>query len=110
MNTNTPKSADEPTTIGGRIKQLREARDYSQLELGQQVHVDKSTVSRWENGKLRPNPDIVAALANLFGVTTVFLLYGRNTDESNGSILDLNGLTYYQIDLVKKLVAELRGC
>ena len=110
VNNSTNSTAFEPSTIGERIKALRKKKGYTQERLGSEVHSDKTVVSRWEKGEKIPNSDAVTALAQLFGVTTFFLLYGRSIDTAD-NLLDLNGLTYYQIDLVKKLVEELRsGC
>ena len=99
-----------PSTIGQRIRALRKRRGISQDVLSGFLCVDKSTVSRWETEKLQPDPDMIEALAEKFEVTPYFLMFGRN-NEAAANFLDLNGLSLYQIDLVKKLVEELRkGC
>ena len=86
MNTKikTKTEVTEPTTIGERIKALRKKKGISQKVLADFISIDKSVVCNWETGKRPPNRDYLD---------------------------DLNGLTLYQIDIVKKLVAELRrGC
>ncbi len=41
---------------------LREALGLTQHELGREIGRDKLTVSRWERGTLRPNPEALARL------------------------------------------------
>lgn len=112
MNTKIKTKAEvtEPTTIGERIKALRKKKGISQKVLADFISIDKSVVCNWETGKRPPNRDYLDALSDYFGVTPYFLMYGRKND-AEANLLDLNGLTLYQIDIVKKLVAELRrGC
>jgi len=49
----------------GFIMALREALGLTQLEFGEQLGVDKMTVSRWERGTLRPSAASLEALENL---------------------------------------------
>lgn len=49
----------------GYVTALREAMGLTQAELGEQIGVDKMTVSRWERGTLRPSDGSLAALERL---------------------------------------------
>lgn len=99
-----------PSTIGQRIRELRTKKDITQDVLSGFICVHKTTISRWENDKALPTPDMINALAEKFEVSPYFLAYGLTYDPADNS-LDLNGLTFRQIGLVKKLVEELRkGC
>ena len=49
----------------GFISTLREALGMTQVELGEQVGVDKMTVSRWERGTIRPSEESLTALERL---------------------------------------------
>ncbi len=49
----------------GFITSLREALGLRQKEFGEQLGVDKMTVSRWERGTLRPSAASLAALQRL---------------------------------------------
>ena len=64
--------------IGGRIKALREAAGLTQAELGKKVNKGESTVRMWELGKSEPDLDTTIKLAEVFDVTTDFLL-GKET-------------------------------
>ena len=106
----TSTTTPEPKTIGERIRVLRKKRGLKQRVLADRVASNKSTVSRWETGKRIPDVDMINALADVFGVSPKYLMFGQNK-ENDADYLDLRGLTYYQIDLIKKLVEEFRkGC
>ena len=57
-----------------RLKELRKAAGYTQASLSAQVGVSQQAVGKWERGKSSPDPDTLAALAKLFGVSTDDLL------------------------------------
>lgn len=60
--------------IGERIKELREGRGWTQLELAQKLGINNSVLSRIEANK-RPVEDILmAGLADLFEVDADYLL------------------------------------
>ncbi len=61
-------------TIGEKISILRHDSGWSQDELAEKLDVSRQSVSKWESGKALPDSDKVLALAELFGVTTDFLL------------------------------------
>lgn len=48
------------------IKQLREAKGYTQQELGKLVNVNQRTVSAWEKGVCEPKYAILAKLCEIF--------------------------------------------
>lgn len=49
-------------------------------EVGKIVGAEKQTVWGWENGKSKPSFDALVALAELYGVTTDYLLGAKNGD------------------------------
>ncbi len=55
-------------TIGNNIKLLRKAKQVTQEELAEAVHVSFQAVSKWENGGA-PDIETLPALANFFGVS-----------------------------------------
>ena len=66
-------------TISEKIGALRHECGMSQDELAEKLDVSRQSVSKWESGKALPDSDKVLALAELFGVSTDFLL--RDTEE-----------------------------
>ena len=60
--------------LGTRIKELRKEFGLSQVDLAAQMEVTKQTISNWENENIQPSIDMLVALANVFNVTTDYLL------------------------------------
>ena len=58
------------------IRQLRQARGWSQLDLALEVEVSQRTVSRWERGELVPQPHNLQRLAEVFGVSVEAIAFG----------------------------------
>jgi transcriptional regulator with XRE-family HTH domain len=67
--------------VGDRIRELREERDWSQREFAKRVGINYSVVNRIELGKRSVEDHELAKIADVFGVTTDYLL-GR-TDNPN---------------------------
>ena len=60
--------------LGTRIKELRKEFGLSQVELAARMEVTKQTISNWENENIQPSIDMLVDLANVFNVTTDYLL------------------------------------
>ena len=86
-----------------RIWQLRLERGINQKELGNAVGVSKQSVSNWENGNIMPSIDLLIRLADVFGVSTDYLL-GRE----EGRTLNVDGLTNLQITHLQLIAEDLR--
>lgn len=71
-----------------RIKELRKERKWSQKELGEKVEVSESFISKVESGKKQPSREVTAKIAEIFNVTTDFLL-GRSDEEDLNEMLDV---------------------
>ena len=57
-----------------RIRELRNERNLRQADLGKIIRVQPSTISNWENEKTEPDYESLVAMAELFDVTTDYLL------------------------------------
>ncbi|MBP5255235.1 MAG: helix-turn-helix transcriptional regulator [Lachnospiraceae bacterium] len=66
--------------FGANIRSLRKAYGETQEQLGQVLHVEKNTVSSYENGKREPDRETLDAIAKHFLVTVDELL---NADYSS---------------------------
>ena len=62
--------------LAEQIKRLRKQKKISQKELGLHFDVIKQTVSSWERGNSKPSHDIVANMADFFGVS-LGEMYGK---------------------------------
>lgn len=61
----------------GRIIDLREKRDWTQSELGRKIGLEKSAMNKIENCTRKVSTEELQKLAEVFNVTTDYLL-GRN--------------------------------
>jgi len=60
--------------LGEQIKALRKELSWSQADLAGRIGGDAGQISRYENGKITPSVEVVVRLAELFNVTTDYLL------------------------------------
>lgn len=61
-------------TFGTIIKDLRLKHNMTQERLAELLNISPQAVSRWETGAAMPDISLLPPLANLFGVTTDYLL------------------------------------
>ena len=73
--------------IGQRIAALRKNAQLSQAELAHALGVSPSAVGMYEQGRREPSAAGLVALAEVFGVTTDYLLTGRPTLPKDGAAL-----------------------
>lgn len=66
------------STFGSRLKDLRQSKGLTGVELGEILNVSNKTISTWENNTREPNQEMTATIAEYFNVTTDYLL-GRNS-------------------------------
>ncbi|MCH5163696.1 MAG: InlB B-repeat-containing protein [Clostridiales bacterium] len=63
-------------TLGEKIRNLREAANLSQEELGYRLGVTRQAVSLWETDSLTPKLSNIIALCEIFNVSADYLLLG----------------------------------
>ena len=69
-------------TFGEKLQSLRQKAGMSQDALAEKLDVSRQAVSRWERDETMPETDKVVSLADLFGVTTDYLLRDSVTEQS----------------------------
>ncbi|WP_240456690.1 helix-turn-helix domain-containing protein [Virgibacillus halodenitrificans] len=65
--------------LGKRLKNLREQHGYLQKFVADKIGVRSNTLSGYENGTRSPDPEMLVRLADLYKVTTDYLL-GKSDD------------------------------
>ena len=70
---------------GAIIKELREKRGLTQLELARRLCISDKTVSKWETGKGYPDITLLEPIASVFGVSVTELLSGNAVSNANVS-------------------------
>ena len=62
-------------TFGETVKSLRESKNLTQKQLGEQIGISRPTINLWERGKIKPKkPETIEKLANALGVTVKDLI------------------------------------
>ena len=65
-----------------KLMELRKSRGWSQEQLGEQLGVTRQTVSKWELGDTTPEMEKLAAMSEIFGVTTDELIKGETPEQA----------------------------
>ncbi len=68
---------------GTTIKQLREARKLTQMELAERIGVSSKTVSKWETAKGLPDISLLQPLAQALGISVIELMNGEHITNQN---------------------------
>ena len=69
--------------IGKNIKQLRTQKNMTQDELAERIFVTRQTVSNYENGKSRPDVDMLVQIAQVLETDIQQLIYGPEPKRMN---------------------------
>lgn len=89
--------------LGHRINELRQAFGWNQVQLAEKLNITKQTVSNWENENIQPSVEMLLRLAELFHVSTDYLL-GREEMVS----INVEGLPVAVVAHIAQLVEDLR--
>ncbi len=89
--------------ISERIKCLREQCGMTQAQLAKQLGLSRSGVNAWEMGISVPSVSYLVELAEVFQVTTDYLL-----ERTHQEMVDISGLDEEEKQLVYQLLACLK--
>lgn len=90
--------------IADRIKMLRNKYDITQTELAKKLEITRASVNAWEMGVSCPTVQYVIAMAEIFKVSTDYLL-GLETN----MFIDADGLSEKEIGMLSELAEYFRG-
>lgn len=91
--------------FGNTLKELRLQHGMTQKDLAAKIGVTKSVVSYYELSERSPSPEILIKLANIFHVSTDYLL---GLDTKSRPMLDISGLDEEDISLLRHVADTLR--
>ena len=89
--------------IAEKIKSLREKKGLTQSELARRLGITRSSVNAWEMGISVPSTQYIVELANIFGVSSDFLL-GIN----GRAAISVDGLSHEDVELLFEIAEHLR--
>ena len=69
---------EERKLMGTRIRQCRKEAGFSQDELAERLDMKRSNIAGYEAGRVIPPGNIIKQLADIFSISTDFLLGGTN--------------------------------
>lgn len=67
-------------SVSKQLIHLRNVKGISQEELASLLNVTRQAVSKWENDQAVPDSEKIVCLSEIFGVTTDYLLKGKESD------------------------------
>lgn len=79
-----------------RIVDLREKRDINQTELAKMIGLDKSKMSKIENGTRKVSPEELDKIADVFNVSTDYLLGRKLENEKTADLADEDTVFTYE--------------
>ncbi len=89
--------------VSDRVKFLREQKNMTQSELARKLSITRSSVNAWEMGISVPSTQYIVELANMFQVSTDYLL---GVDVS--ATINVSGLSEQDIQVIQILTEHLR--
>lgn len=91
-----------------RLKSLRKSKGFTQQQLAEKLGVKKQSVSNWENDNIVPSVEMLVKIADFFAVSTDYMLDREQINDSSIHTVDVTGLRPDLVELVQKLVDEMR--
>ncbi|MDC4389655.1 helix-turn-helix domain-containing protein [Acinetobacter baumannii] len=73
-------------TLGTRLKNQRKSKKLTQQQVADAIGVSKTSVIYWEKDENLPKHDSLMALAQILGVTSNYLLHGKESDSLDKNI------------------------
>ena len=87
-----------------KIKALREEKGWTQAELARRLGITRNGVNSWEQGLSMPSPACLVDLANVFSVSTDYLL---GVDAK--ATINVTGLSNRDVAVLADLADRLRS-
>lgn len=92
--------------LGEKIKGLRKKKGWSQADLAGRVEVHDTHISRLETGRYTPSLDLLKRLAEVFEVSTDYLLFESAADPGEVTVGDKS--LYEKMRLLEQLAEDDR--
>ena len=87
--------------FGYRLRELRLSKQMTQAQVAKRLNLSKTTIIGYENNIKTPSIDVLVRLANLYGVTSDYIL-----GIEKKKVLVIDGLTENEERILKALINE----
>lgn len=87
-------------SIGERLRQCREKKELSQVQVKELTGINNKTLSGYENNISTPDPETFKLLANLYGVSIDYLM-GRENPKHHAELGEKDSLAKQAEDIIK---------
>ena len=99
-------------SLGETLRRLRMEQGFSQQQLADRMHLDRSSIAHWESGRRVPDVVMLSRLSECLGVELSYLMHAaEDLDEPPKIILVddekliLNGfVSGYELDIIKQKI------
>lgn len=88
--------------LGERLKLLRQAHNLNQVQLAEELHVSKQSVSNWENNSIMPSIEILLKISKYFRVSTDYLL-----ELDDRTYIEVTGLSDRQVAHIQVIIKDI---
>ncbi|MBW7651341.1 MULTISPECIES: helix-turn-helix domain-containing protein [unclassified Anoxybacillus] len=97
-------------SFGDRLQELRNKMNLRQEDVAKKIGVGRTTYAMYEQGKREPDYETLLKIADLFGVSTDYLLTGQEKTDSEKHLFffDMDGLTEQEIEEIKKHIEFIK--
>lgn len=95
-------------SIAKRLIALREKYNFSQSDIARQIGVTPALISAYENQERKPSLDKLVALADIFHVSTDYIL-GRPVKIDSSVMVNVDGLSDKQIEIIRNIISEFKS-
>ena len=91
--------------IAERLQHLRNRENYSQEQLADLLEISRQSISKWESGQGKPEIDNIIKLAQIYDVTTDYILLGQEIKKSQYKQNELHSETRKTINIIAVIAA-----
>lgn len=89
--------------LGTRLRQARENTNLSQVQVKTSTGINNKTLSNYEQNVSSPDPYTLKVLADLYGVTTDWLISGKQPHFQKKIIFNNEYISSEDLELLRKL-------
>lgn len=93
-------------TMAKRLMQLREKNNLSQSAVARQIGVTPALISAYEKQERKPSIDKLIALADIYHVSTDYIL-GRTYKDDSSININVEHLSDNQIRILRELIENM---